>query len=272
MQVAAGWVVDRDGNDPRAGRPVLDHEPSQSVLGQWSGLVDAVQKYALSGVNIPHGSEMVGVLRAVAASDDAESRLLKSIDAKIDALIKGPYNTGRTRIHEALRLGAGDPAARSHVEHAKDAFYQAHGQAASVQSQALVEYQLGLCWLLLGRRNDAIHWLARSHASALQVTDELARCAENVRVLRSPEATAVAVMTGGVFHFGMKFKKMVAAQRARHALDEMLPFVDCVSRCHNSLVEEADWVRALSLQRTGANSFELAPIAVKGPEPGGSRY
>jgi hypothetical protein len=79
-------------------------------------------------------------------------------------------------------------------------------------------------------------------------------------------------MTGGVFHLGMKFKKLVAAQRARQALDEMLPFVDCVTRCHNSLVEQADWVQALSLRRTGENSYELAPIAVKAPEVGDGRY
>src|SRR5262249_47607010 len=209
--------------------PVLDRAPDASVLGQWSGLSSAVQKLAISASGVPMGTELVGVLRAVAGSADAQSRLLSSIDAKVDALVKGPYNTGRTYLAEAQRLGVGDPDTRAQLERAKDAFYLAHGQAASVQSRSLVEYHIGLCWLLLDRRADAIHWFAQSHASAVAVVEELARHAENVQVLRSQAGVAAAAIYypagGGVL--GMRFKKMGAAERARHALGEMLPFVAC---------------------------------------------
>jgi hypothetical protein len=237
------------------------------VLGQWSGLVGAVQKLAIAASGVRHGAELVGVLRAVAGSEEAQGRLLSSIDAKVDALVKGPYNTGRTYLGEAQRIGPDDPAeARARVERAKDAFYQAHGQAASVQSRALVEYHIGLTWLLLGRRDDATHWLGRSHASALAVVEELARHAENVKVLRSPATVAAATYfyAAGVVVLGMKFKKLVAAERARQALVELLPFVDCVARCHNSLVATPADPRlpSLTLVKAGDHTYELTPTTV----------
>src|SRR2546421_245485 len=106
---------------------------------------------------IASGGELLGVLRAVTGSEDAQGRLLRSIDAKVDALVKGPYNTGRTHLHEAQRVGPDDPDQLSHIQAARDCFFDAHGQAASVQSRSLVEYHLALTLLLLGRPADAIH-------------------------------------------------------------------------------------------------------------------
>jgi Protein of unknown function (DUF2510) len=264
MQVAAGWVAQRGSTDRAPDTPVLDQQPSASVLGQWTGLVGAVQKYAIATSGITGGAELLGVLRAVSGSEDAQSRVLQSIDAKVDAIAKGPYNTGRTYLREAQRLGANDPGTHDHIERAKEAFYDAHGQAASVQSRSLVEYHLGLSWLLLDRRGDAVHWFAQSHASALAVIEELARCSQNVKVLRSQASTAAAawLVYPGVVVLGMKFKKMVAAQRARQALVDMLPFVDCVARCHNSMAEAVSRLPALSLVSSGENAFELVPVAV----------
>lgn len=110
MQDGAAWVAQRGGSEGASGAPVLDVEPSASILGQWSGLAGAVQNYAVATSGIAGGAEMLGVLRAVAGSEDAQSRLLRSIDVKVDALVKGPYNTGRTYLREAQRLGADDPA------------------------------------------------------------------------------------------------------------------------------------------------------------------
>ena len=264
MQGAAAWLVDRGGDRRRAdGVPVLDHEPSAEVLGQWSGLARAVQKYAVATSGVAGGAELVGVLKAVAGSEDAQGQLLRSIDAKVDALVRGPYNTGRTYLSEAQRLGPDDPDTVRRLERARDAFYLAHGQAASVESRALVEYHLGLVWLLLGGRDDAVHWLAQSHASAFAVVEELARCSTNVKVLRSQGGTAAAAWfyPAGVVVAGMKFRKMVAAQRARNALVEMLPFIDCTARCHNCLVGDPQRLGALDLVSTGDDAFELVPVA-----------
>jgi hypothetical protein len=200
----------------------------------------------------------------VAGSEDAQGRLLRSIDVKVDALVKGPYNTGRTYLREAQRLGADDPDAFNRLERAKETFYLAHGQATSVQSRSLVEYHLGLTWLLLGRRDDAVHWLAQSHGSALAVVNELARCSKNIKVLHSPTSIAAAAWfyPAGAVVLGMKFKKMVAAERARQTLSDTLPFLACIAGCHNSLVGEDEKLSALSLVDRGEEGFELAPVAV----------
>jgi hypothetical protein len=263
MQAAAARVAQRGGGDEDEMR-VLDHAPSGAVLDQWSGLAAAVQKYAVTTSGIAGGNELVGVLRAVIHSEDAQSRLLQSIDEKVDALVKGPYNTGRTYLREAQRLGGDDPEALRRLERARETFYLAHGQAVSVQSRSLVEYHLGLTWLLLGRRDDAVHWFAQCHGSALAVVTELARCSKNVKVLHSPTSTAAAAWfyPAGAVVLGMKFKKMVAAERARRALRDMLPFVDCAARCHNSLVDDADQVMALALVDVGDEGFELVPVAL----------
>jgi hypothetical protein len=264
MQTAAVRVAQRGGQGDHRDTPALDRVPDASVLGQWSGLASAVQKLAVAASGVPMGNELVGVLRAVTGSEAAQSRLLSSIDAKVDALVKGPYNTGRTYLSEAQRLGADDPETRAQLERAKDAFYMAHGQAASVQSRSLVEYHIGLCWLLLDRRSDAIHWFAQSHASAVAVVEELARHSENVRVLRSPAGVAAAAIyyPAGVVVLGMRFKKMVAAERARHALVDTLPFVECSARCHNSLVDGDARLTTLSLAKVGDHAYELVAVPI----------
>ena len=190
---AASWVNRRGRKLPADELTTVDAEPSSSLLGEWSGLAGAVTKYGVAVDGVPGGGELLGILHAVSGTEDAQARLLRSIDAKVDALVKGPYNTGRTHLREAQRLDVGDPQQRVHIEEAKTSFFQAHGQATSVQSRSLVEYHLGLRWLLLGRRDDVVLWFAQSHASAMTVANELANRADNVKVLHSPNTTAAAV-------------------------------------------------------------------------------
>jgi hypothetical protein len=41
-----------------------------------------------------------------------------------------------------------------------------------------------------------------------------------------------------------------------------LPFLDCVARCHNTLVNDSERLSALSLVNLGEEGFELVPVAV----------
>ena len=262
MQAAVSQVATR--GDPAAdpATPILDRPPSPAVLGQWGGLAGAVQKYAVATSGVVGGGEIVGILKAIAGVQDAQLGLLRSIDVKVDALVRGPYETGRTYLDDARRHGPDDPRTRRRLERALDAFHTAHGQSASVQSRALVEYHLGLTSLLLGDRDDAEHWLARSHASAMAVVDELARMAQNVKVLKSPTGTAAAVWfyPAGVVVLGIKFRKMVAAQRAQQALVDLLPFVDCVTWSHNAVATDDDDLGSVRLVKTGDDAFELVAV------------
>ena len=101
-------------------------------------------------------------------AQDAQERLLRSIDAKVDALVKGPYNTGRTHLREAQRIGALDPNHLRHIEQANECFYTARWTGSvGAEPPCSVEYHLGLTWLLLGRRDDGVHWLAQITARPL---------------------------------------------------------------------------------------------------------
>jgi len=264
MHDAASWVSRRGRRPPAHELRTLDTEPSSSLLGQWSGLASAVTKYGVAMSGVAGASEVLGILHAVSGSEDAQARLLRSIDAKVDALVKGPYNTGRTHLLEARRLAVGDPQQLRHIEDAKNCFYQAHGQAVSVQMRSLVVYHLGLAWLLLGRREDSVYWFELSHSSAMAVANELARRTENIKVLHSRGSTAAATWfyPAGVVVLGMKFQKLVAAERAREMLNDFLPFIACAARSHNSVaVSGSGELHALRLERVSEDVYELSTVS-----------
>lgn len=242
MRDAAAAMYRR--NAQRQGRdlPVLDSMATVSVLGPWSGLATAVSNYAITAGGLTGVRDLLPVLHALVGSSEAQTGLLKQIDAKVEALVLGPYETGRTHLREAERVGSEDETQREHIEQAKQCFYQAHGQSVTVQSRALVEYHLGVTWLLLGRRKDAKFWLAQSHGSALTVVNELAGRTDDVRVLRSRGTTAAAsyFYPAGIVVLGMKFKKMMAAEQSKQALIAYVPFVGCAAKSHNSLADEAE--------------------------------
>lgn len=259
LRDAARWVAHRGSKGSEDDTPVLESAPSDAVLDQWRGLANAVQTLAMS--RVPLGHEITNFLAAVSGSEDAQTALLKNIDAKVDALVKGPYNTGRTYMREAQRLGPDDSEVGRCLEAARDEFYAAHGQAASVQGRSLVEYHLGISLLLMGRREDAIHWLAECHASVMAVVDELARLATNAKV-GDADATSSWKYAADVLILGTKFRKLVTAERARGSLIEMLPFLDCVARSHNSLVDPPNHLPTLSLVTLGEEQFELVQVPV----------
>ncbi|HEY2272362.1 MAG TPA: DUF2510 domain-containing protein [Jatrophihabitantaceae bacterium] len=268
MRAVATWWRGRQGQqhdsafDPQTGLPfasappdlpLLDDPGEQTILGPWSGLAGAVGHYALATSGIEGGGELLGVLHAITGAQDAQGKLLQRIDQKLDALVFGPYQTGRTHLSEAARVGEGDPTQKEHITEAKECFYSAHGQAASVQSRALVEYHLAMTWLLLDRRSDAKHWFHQSYESSVAVVNELARQTADVRVLKSRGSTAAVsyFYPAGLVVLGMKFKKMLAAQQARDMLNDYLPFLACTARSHNSLAEPDAHVPALRLTPNG---------------------
>jgi hypothetical protein len=243
--------------------PVLDDPDDQAILGPWSGVAGAVSHYALATSGIAASGELLGVLHAITGAQDAQTKLLQRIDQKVDALVFGPYQTGRTHLSEAARVGEDDPTQQEHIKEAKECFYSAHGQAASVQSRALVEYHLAMTWLLLARRDDAKHWFAQSYQSSVTVVNELARQTADVRVLKSRGSTAAVsyFYPAGLVVLGMKFKKMLAASQAHDMLRDYLPFLACTARSHNSVAEPEAKVPALRLVPNG-QAYDLVETEV----------
>ena len=264
MRDAAAAMYRRNAHRQGRDLPVLDDMESVSVLGSWSGLANAVSNYAVTTGGLTAVRDLLPVLHALIGSSEAQEGLLKQIDAKVEALVLGPYETGRTHLREAERVGSDDETQREHIDQAKQCFYQAHGQSVTVQSRALVEYHLGITWLLLARRKDAKYWLAQSHGSALTVVNELAGRTHDVRVIHSRGTTAAASFfyPAGVVVLGMKFKKMMAAEQSKQALVEYVPFVGCAAKSHNSLAEDtSEHLQGLQV-RPSADGFELVATDV----------
>lgn len=265
MRGAAAAVYRHNAQRQGTDRPVLDAMDSVSVLGRWSGLASAVSNYAITTGGLTGVRDLLPVLHALVGSNEAQAGLLKQIDAKVEALVLGPYETGRTHLREAERVGEEDETQREHIEQAKNCFYQAHGQSVTVQSRALVEYHLGVTWLLLARRKDAKFWLAQSHGSAITVVNELADRTHDVRVLHSSGTTAAAsyFYPAGIVVLGMKFKKMIAAEQSKQALIEYVPFVGCAAKSHNSLAEdEAEYLQGMQFVATTDGQHQLVAVDV----------
>ena len=135
MRDAAAAMYRRNAQRQGNELPVLDAMESVTVLGPWSGLATAVSNYAITAGGLTGVRDLLPVLHALVGSSEAQTGLLKQIDAKVEALVLGPYETGRTHLREAERVGSDDETQREHIEQAKQCFYQAHGQSVTVQSR-----------------------------------------------------------------------------------------------------------------------------------------
>jgi hypothetical protein len=117
-----------------------------------------------------------------------KDRSTELIKADTQALVQGPYNTGLEWLAKAKE--AKNPEHRlTHIEKAADKFMDALGQEHDRFRRALIEYQLGICWTLLGvlkcqiggcsdlpdRIEGARGWFERAHATALAHLRDKAR-------------------------------------------------------------------------------------------------
>jgi hypothetical protein len=103
--------------------------------------------------------------------------------ADTQALREEPYKTGREYLREAAQpymRGAKDK--RRFVEKAHENFMRARSLAQNLFSKALIEREVGNCWVLLGNNDGARHWFQRAYYSA---ADYWAECAIR-NIARSP--------------------------------------------------------------------------------------
>jgi hypothetical protein len=251
------WMQRRVHKRPGGVPTSSDARSAAAVLAKWTVLGKAVA--ALAGM--PGGGEMVNVLNAAVGVEDAQSRTLRSIDTNVKLLVSGPYRAGRTRLQEAQRVGISDASYREFLEGAKERFYDAHGQAPSVQARSMIEYHLGVTWLLLGSTKDALYWFSQSHTTAVSVIDKLVHQSRNIRVLNSQGATVALsyFYYVGVFVAAAKFRRVWDAELAREALAEYIPFVGCVAQSYNSLVDDQE-LPAFEIMTRGDEGFDLVIV------------
>jgi hypothetical protein len=229
--------------------------------GKWAGLADASIAFTLARSGVPGAESALGLLRALYNIEDDQTRMLHSIERNVRLLQEGPFRAGRLRLSEALRLGPSDPEYQRMLGAAKDSFYEAQPLAASVQARAVVEMNLGLVWQALDRPNDARHWMQQSYQSARVVVEALAKQAGNVKVLHNRWSTAALtyMYPVGMFVIPAKLKKIWDSERARDAIEQFVPFINCVAASLNAL-DNSNPVPALELTGSPADGFVLGEV------------
>jgi hypothetical protein len=116
-----------------------------------------------------------GVLRVLTLlvdTDREEIRVLESIHEDVRALVEGPYRTGLVWLEDAAKPHRSSGDRHTCLMEARRRFMDAYGQERHPLRRALIEYRLGLCWLLIGSRPDAKDWLEKAHSSADQFVRE----------------------------------------------------------------------------------------------------
>ncbi len=225
----------RDGADRRREKAVTTANDESGLTSQFTSL--GRQVAAFGTILAPGASQVLGLLGAICALENAQSEVLQTIDSNVKLLKEGPFRSGRLMLQEAYRVGEREHEGRRLLAASKDRFFDALPLSASVQEQALVEFHLGLVGLLLGNKDDALHWFTKAYGSSRAVVEALSEEAGDVKVLKSKwSATALTVSYGAVLLvLPFKVRRVMRASRARSALDDYLPFVNAVATCMNSV-------------------------------------
>ncbi|MGW7208485.1 hypothetical protein [Streptomyces sp. NPDC054837] len=236
-------------------------------LGRWGEVGRAAIVLGLAGAGLPADGVM-SLFAALAAVEDEQASMLKSIDRKSSLLLEGPLRTAQLLVREAERMGVSDPRYNATLERAWERFFDAYGLAGSPQSQAVVEMHLGQVSLLLGRREDAAHWLMESYRCAREAVDVLAAGSNDGRVMRSRWGTTASVVyyPVGLVVFARKVGKIWKAQQALQATRSYVEFVNAVAASANS-VSTSPAAAGLSVEQLAPNKFIIREVGV-GPEAG----
>ncbi|MEV5975917.1 hypothetical protein [Streptomyces sp. NPDC052114] len=256
------WYQVRARGEPDEQRADHDADPD---AGKWSAVGRAAIVLGLAQTGMPAAAVM-GLYTALAGVEDAQARMLKSLDRKASLLVEGPLRTAQLLVREAVRVGISDPRYAPTLQLARDRFFDAYGLAGSPQSRAVVQMHLGQISLLLGRRDDASHWLTESYRCAREAIDVLAAGSNDGRVLRSKWSTAASASfyPVGMAVFARKMGKIRKAQYALRATLSYVEFVNAVAASANA-VSARTVAAGLRVERVGLNEFAVREVR---PGPG----
>ena len=251
---------------------VLDDATSEADLeadtARWVDLAQAGGHLALAAAEGDIGVliEPAGALfRALLDVEEAQARLLRSIDENVKLLRDGPFKTGRLYLSEAHRLVQSPERCAQFVERAQEQFYQAHALTTEPMDQAMVEMHIGLAAILLGQPDDSRHWLAQAYEKAAHKAYDLAAETGNTKVLKGRGIVqgATALMTYGAsaaYLGAKKAKRARSNKRAQNDLRGVLPLVTCIASLYRASGTGSVALPALALIETKTDHFELVEV------------
>lgn len=107
------------------------------------------------------------LVRQLVGLQEEQVKLLKVIDAKVDALIQGPFQAGRLHLDDALAVWR-DPHDRVHLlREARSSFTQALAQDRDEVRASLAALHLSVVWIALESPEDVRRALRVAHVHAM---------------------------------------------------------------------------------------------------------
>ena len=124
--------------------------------------------------------EGVKVLRELVGLEEQQIVLMRAVDLKVNALLAGPFHTGRRQVRDALAEWRDTQDRERLLVDARTSFTQALGQDHDHLRRSLAALYLAGVWLALRSEQDVRVYLAESHREALMAVMALRSTATTV--------------------------------------------------------------------------------------------
>lgn len=236
--------------------------PTSRSADQWADLEAALQSCALSSSGVPRATGPASLSSVLDGIKEAQTSLLDAMERSTELLQEESFALGQSNLQDAGRVDPGDPEYLSRLHDSAAHFRSTYQGAMAGPDRALIEFNLGLVSFLSGARSDAREWLGTSYASASSFVEECASRSNDIKVFQNKKsAGAAALFVPEVV--AVKFWKLWNAERARTALDECLPFVNCVATCFNvsGSGSGGDLLPRFVLAELATGGYELRPTS-----------
>jgi len=149
------------------------------AFGRWVEVAGTVGRLASQLPGLHGVSVVIDVLAALTDAQNGQTALLKSIKADTAALRIAPFKVAVESLGEALRVGPADPSWDTYIHRTEEKLSDALALVSGPQEEALVEFDLGITWFLMGHKGNARHHIERSLQCGHQVVNEYVRKARN---------------------------------------------------------------------------------------------
>ncbi|MBN8656248.1 MAG: hypothetical protein J0M11_10955 [Anaerolineae bacterium] len=125
---------------------------------------DVILKVASLGVDTEETTKLQLVIKEIITLVSEENRKLIDIHLDVKAIKEGAYNSGVIWLMEASKEYRTPIERVEFIEKARDKFIDAFAMEKNDEFRSmLITYQIGICWLLLNKKEDAKFWFLKSY-------------------------------------------------------------------------------------------------------------
>jgi hypothetical protein len=266
-------------------------DQGEQDASRWIDLGEAGAKLALAttrGDLLDLTEQSAAVIRALFGIEEAQARLLNSIDENVKLLLAEPFKSGREYLGMAQRDVNNPDFSRTYVVQARDKFIEAHQRATQPMDLAVVEVYIAVTLFLMGDLVNSQHNLRQAYEKSASMARELAVETGNTEVIKWVQRPSlkryVATLVNPRYGFKVTAerysrtaKNSIAAvrnaklkrsnERAQKGLRALLPLLGCIASL-NAAIPGADPTELppLKLNPIENNRYEL--VAVTGSPEG----